>query len=133
MGYSISIGCKSCSYSKMLMVGSSFMEFEYPEVLEYIHPLARPKIEALDNSEKIQGSIHHKHFYQCKDCNHIFDAFVITVYDNEKKPHKVELLCEKCNSHVESLDEEDLGNCSCPECGNKTLYKDEDDIRVMWD
>lgn len=134
MGHSSSIRCRDCTFSQTFLVGVGFDQFEYPFILESLHPFAAEELMSIaEQTEHFQGLAHYQHVLQCTDCQLLFSEFDVVVVLQDDEQISLKHWCHECNGSAIGVDQDRIGDYPCPNCKKTSLEMAEDEIRIMWD
>jgi len=130
MGHGISIKCSNCHRSKKFLLGVGWDYDSLERVVSFLPPGKQPAVQEIIQNHSVDNTEYSRELFHCIYWNRLYDRLYMKIYYDGKEEYETEYFCKKCEAKLEKIDESQVTEIPCSNCGRKTLVVRED---LLWD
>ena len=125
--------CLECFYTFEYKYGVGMMYSDLENVLCLIHYTRKNKVKEILQNENVQKTTYYHSAYKCPKCSTLYNRFYFKIEYNNNQVYKSFFKCSKCKTILNEIDEDELRNSICPECGKRKMGESELNLTFNWD
>ena len=131
MGHGISIKCTNCQKkTKEFYLGVGWDYDSIKKIVSFLPPGKQPAAQEIIKNHSVDNTEYSRELFHCSCCHRLYDKLYMKIYYDSKEEYETEYYCEKCEAQLEKIDESQVTEIPCSNCGRKTLVVRED---LLWD
>ena len=142
MGCGILVRCRHCEANpaeemgpyigEVFQLGVGMMYSSLENVIDPLHYTRRSQVLDILHNHLVEDTECYHAMFHCPKCHRLHNRFYVKIVYDHDQVDETAYNCSKCRTRLEVIEEDDLSDIPCAECGQKTQYVDEE-YMLMWD